>query len=62
MTVMRTAVANTAMSKTIMEQMAEITAMTKKMEADMENLVITPNKIWIPNKGLVTLWEVKQNA
>jgi hypothetical protein len=47
------------MAKTIMSEMANIQIMTEQLKRNLEGMVITPNKIWLPNRGLVILWETK---
>jgi hypothetical protein len=41
---------------TIMGLLAQITEETNELKKLMETQ-ITPNKIWVPNVGIVTLWE-----
>ena len=47
--------------KTITEQMAEIDKQVTELKKLLNeyNQILTPNKIWLPGKGIVTLWETK---
>lgn len=46
------------MTKSIKERMNEIVEQTKELERLVNEPFIASNKIWVPGKGIVTLWEV----